>query len=459
MTLRLRFALWVAGLLLVTLTAFGAFVYFSLARGLTNALDDSLHLSAAQAIAAVNVEDGQINLSDSIFESDSEAAEPHAPGLTIQIFSRSGRILQAFGPYRHLPLAQASLAAALRQDTTLTTLTDSRDNEPVRSYTAAIVEDGQVIGVLQALESLGDVQEALNRLLHALLLGGPLMALAAALGGYLLVRRALTPIDQIIRTARRISAEDLSRRLNLPATNDEVGRLSATLDDMLARLDDAFRRERQFTADASHELRTPLAAMQAILSVTRAQRRTPEDYELALTDLADETDRLRGLTDDLLRLARGEMQLSGAYEKIDLSTLLSDVADSLRPLAEAKGLALVCDAPVDLTLTGDRDALIRLFVNLLDNAVKYTERGSITVTGRAVAAGLRISVADTGIGIPAEYLPYLFDRFYQVDKGRTKHGTGLGLAIAQQITRAHGGALTVDSTPGVGTTFTVFLPK
>jgi heavy metal sensor kinase len=454
-----RFALWVAGLLGAALALFGAFVYFSLAQGLARSLDDSLRLSALQAIAAVNIENGQINLSDSLPERGSVTEELRARGLTIRIFDTRGHILQAFGPYRDLLLDPASLAAALRQDATLTTLTDPRENDPLRTYTAAIVENGQVIGVLQVLESLSGVQEALDRLLQALLLGGPLLALAAAFGGYLLVRRALAPIDQMTRTARRISAENLSRRLNLAATNDEVGRLAATFDDMLARLDEAFRRERQFTADASHELRTPLAAMQAILSVTREKRRAPADYELALADLAEEADRLRGLVEDLLRLARGETQPVAPRAKADLSTLLHDVTDSLRPLAEAKGLALTCDVPAGLSLMGDSDALIRLFVNLLDNAVKYTERGGIAVTGRAETHGLRVTVADTGIGIPTEHLPHVFDRFYRVDKARAARGTGLGLAIALEIARAHGGTITVDSTPGAGTAFTVSLPK
>jgi len=458
MTLRLRFALWVAALLLVALAAFGAFVYFSLAHGLTDALDDSLRLSAAQAIAAIKTENGQIDLSGSIFKSGSAAAELHKRDVTIRVFDRSGQILQTLGPYLDLPLAPASLAKALRQDATLSTLTDAHDNDSIRSYTAAIVENGQVVGVLQVLASLDNVQEALARLRQALLLGSPLLALAAAFGGYFLAARALAPIDQITRTARRISAEDLSRRLDLPATNDEVGRLAATFDGMLARLDDAFRRERQFTADASHELRTPLAAMQAILSVTRAQRRSPEDYEAALADLADETDRLRGLTEDLLRLARGETPPEGVSEEIDLSTLLDDVADSLRPLAEAKGLALICDVPAGLAVTGDRDALIRLFVNLLDNAVKYTARGSVTVAARAGVGGLQVTVADTGSGMAAEDLPHVFDRFYRADQGRTEHGTGLGLAIARQIAQGHGGALTVESTPNMGSIFTVSLP-
>lgn len=448
-----------AGLLLAALVIFGAFVYFSLAQGLASSLDNSLRLSASQAIAAVNIENGKINFSDSIPESGNVAAEWRDSGLTIRIFDPNGQIIQAFGAYRNLPLAPASLAAALRQEIAFTTLADPDEGDSIRCYTAAIVENGQVIAVLQILESLGGVQEALDRLLTALLLGVPLLAVAAGLGGYLLVARALAPIDQITRTARRISAEDLSQRIALPATNDEVGRLVVTFDEMLARLDQAFCRERQFTADASHELRTPLAAMQAILSVTRQQRRAPEDYELALADLADETDRLRGLVEDLLRLARGEPHQVSAREPVDLSTLLQDVSDSLRPLAEAKGLALTCDVPGGLALTGDNDGLIRLFVNLLDNAVKYTEGGRIVISGRAEAQGLRVTVTDTGIGIPAEHLPHVFDRFYRVDKARSERGAGLGLAIALDIARAHGGTITVDSTPGVGTTFAIYLPK
>ena len=458
MTLRVRLALWVAALLLVVLAAFGAFVYFSLAQGLAGALDDSLRLSASQALAAINTEDGQINFSDNLPESGSVAEELRDRGLTIRILDPTGHVVQSFGPYRLSPVDAASLAAAQQGQMAFTTVSASAQGEPVRFYTAPIVENGRLVGIVQVAQSLGDAEDTLRRLLAALLIGGLLLALLAALGSYFLAARVLAPIDQITRTARRISGEDLSRRLNLPATHDEVGRLAATFDEMLARLDAAFRCERQFTADASHELRTPLAAMQAILSVTRAQPRTAADYELALADLADEADRLRGLVEDLLRLARGETQPIGARASVDLSTLLQDVTDSLRPLAEAKGLALTCDVPSGLSLTGDSDGLIRLFVNLLDNAVKYTERGKIVVTARRVADGLDVTVADTGIGIPAEHLPHVFDRFYRVDQGRAERGTGLGLAIALEIAHAHGGTLTVDSAFGAGTMFTVHLP-
>jgi signal transduction histidine kinase len=286
-----------------------------------------------------------------------------------------------------------------------------------------------------------------------------MLLLFAALGGYLMSASALRQINQITQTAQRIAGgDDLSARLNLPDTGDEVSRLAATFDAMLVRLDNSFRRERQFTADASHELRTPLAAMQAILGVVREGERPTGEYRQALDDLAEETDRLRGLTEDLLRLARGEDKTAVTRECVAFSDLLTDVADSLRPLAEARGLALRVQVPEGLTLTGDMDALIRLFVNLLNNAIKYTERGEITLAARSEADELIVEVTDTGIGIPPAHLPRIFDRFYRVDPARSAGGAGLGLAIAWQIAQSHGGGLEVRSAPGAGSTFTVHLP-
>jgi signal transduction histidine kinase len=256
-------------------------------------------------------------------------------------------------------------------------------------------------------------------------------------------------------------AGDLSAgaRLQLPATQDEIGRLTATFDEMLGRLHDSFQRERRFTADASHELRTPLATLQAILAVIRAERRTPEDYERALDDIAEQAERLRSLVEDLLSLARGDAQQVVTREPVDLSLLLLDVTDSLRPLAETKDLALLCDTSANLKLMGDTDALIRLFVNLVENAVKYTEAGQVSVTAQANPDMISVNIADTGIGIPSKHLPYIFNRFYRVDNARTLRGAGLGLAIAQDIVRAHGGTLTAVSTVDKGSTFSVHLPR
>jgi heavy metal sensor kinase len=458
-TLRVRFALWTTVLILALLAAFGAFVYFNLSRSLTTAVDNSLATSAAQTAASLNVQNGQVTIPEALSADESGIQALSERGLTIIVLAKNGSVLQAVGPYHDTAIPITGLKLDNPQGTYLNLPDRVETNDQLRAYILPVLDNGQVAGWVQVLQSLGPVQDALNQLLMALLLGGGVLLFFAALGGYFLSTRALKPIDHITQTAQRIAGgEDLSARLNLPDTGDEVSRLAATFDAMLARLDDSFRRERQFTADASHELRTPLAAMQAILGVVREGERPSGEYRLALDDLAEETNRLRGLVEDLLRLARGEGRTTIASERVVLSNLLIDVADSLSPLAEAKGLALHSEIAEGLTLGGDTDALIRLFVNLLDNAIKYTERGGITITARVAENEILVEVTDTGIGIPPEHLQHIFDRFYRVDPARSAGGAGLGLAIASQIAQAHGGRLEVRSAPGAGSTFMVCLP-
>ena len=457
-TLRFRFALWVAGLLCAVLIVFSSFVYFSLKNGLLTSIDDSLRLNATQANAAVNFENGQINFTDSVPEGPT-ASDLAERGLTIRILSPRGDLIEAFGPYRNLPVSASSLNAARQNQSEFFTITDSGVSEPVRFYSAPIIQNGGLAGIVQVAQSLGPVNDTLTRLLTTILLGTPLLIAIAGFGGYFLAARALTPIDKMTRTAQRISAEDLSARLELPGTNDEVGRLAATFDHMIQRLDEAFQRERQFTSDASHELRTPLAAMQAIISVIRQERRSPEDYEQALDDLAEETDRMKSLTEDLLKLARNDTNNSYVFEPLDLSVLLTDLNESLQTLAENKGLVIKREIEDNVIITGDSDALIRLFVNLLDNAIKYTREGEIkTSLHRANDGSVEVSIKDSGQGIPQEDLPHIFERFYRVEQSRSTRGTGLGLSIASQIAQAHGGEISAKSVTGKGATFTVRLP-
>jgi heavy metal sensor kinase len=456
-TLRGRFALSLTALILAFLAAFGGGIYLTFTRSEYREVEDTLSLSAEQVLASLYEDNGSIQMltqdpnATHLAEFDAFTQR----GVTLMVLSPDGEILEALGPYSDAPVP----VSEARLQPTFQTLRETDQRDPVRVYILPILEGGHLLGWIQSMQSLAGAEEALDRLRTVLLVGIGVFSLLAGFAGYFLAGRALAPIDEITDTARRISTEDLSARLDLPDTGDEVSRLANTFDEMLARIESGFARERQFTSDASHELRTPLTAMKTILNVIRDGERPAEDYRQALDDLAEETDRLQGLVENLLQLARGEKGLKLHKEEFDLSLLLADVADSLRPLADNKHLTLTCDLPASLVISGDTDYLIRLIVNLLDNAIKYTEQGTITVSAQAGEEYAVIEVTDTGIGIPAEHIPHIFKRLYTVDPARSSGGAGLGLSIAKQIVQAHGGRLEVQSEAGKGTKFTVYLPK
>ena len=264
-SLRTRFGLWVAALVLVALAAFGAYVYVDVGRGLRGTLDDSLRVSASLAASTVAVADGRLVLGESMPENNSELQVLLAQGHTVRYLDAEGAVMGGFGLLEGLPSDPAALAAAQDGSAAFSDTSDPARDRDYRVYTVPLSEDGAIVGFVQAMHDLESVREALERLLAALLVGGALITIGAGLVGYLLARRAIAPIDAITKTARRISGQDLSARLSLSGADDEVGRLASTFDDMLERLDESFQRERRFTADASHELRTPLAAMEATL--------------------------------------------------------------------------------------------------------------------------------------------------------------------------------------------------
>lgn len=455
-TLRARFALWVALLLFIALLVLGGLVYGLLSYTLYNSIDTELRLSALQAADSADLDSkgGELEMFDGV--RDPEALDSFVErGLTIRLLSEDGRLFDSIGPLDELTISPAELRAARANETTLTTV--ELNGQAVRVFTLPMV-DGKRRGIIQTAQPLSEVERTLDQLMAIFGITVPIIVVIAALGGYVLAARALAPISQITKTAQRISAEDLHARLNLPPSDDEVGELAKTFDSMIARLEQAFQRERQFTSDASHELRTPLSAMQLILSVTRSEERTPEQYRQALDDLSGETARLHSLVEDLLALARGHVSWQSNREQIDLALLLSDVSDSLRPLAEAKGLVLEQDLPDQLEIEADSDALMRLFLNLIDNAIKYTDRGSVRVVLRAKAQCAHIMICDTGRGIAPEQQPHVFERFYQGDPSRRSRGAGLGLAIAREIVEAHQGRIYLESQLGRGTCFHIELP-
>jgi len=308
-------------------------------------------------------------------------------------------------------------------------------------------------------EVSGTVEATLYKLMFALVVIVPLSLALATFAGMWFARRALLPIDQITRTAQRISAQDLSQRLNLNLPNDEVGRLARTFDAMLARLDDAFRREREFTANASHELRTPLTVMRGGIDVVLQRPRERAEYERVLREPGADVQQLSHMAEDLLMLARADArQIAVTCEELNAAQLLQAVADELRPLAEAQQIALDVHADPALQFWGDEPKMLRVLFNLVDNALKFSAPNTrVLLTAAPKGDVVSLCVRDQGAGIASDALPHIFDRFYRGTNGDAS-GAGLGLAIARALVQAQGGHISSESALGQGTTFTIELP-
>lgn len=316
--------------------------------------------------------------------------------------------------------------------------------------------------VVLLLAPLGEVDRELRVTLLALLIAGIIMVLASGGLAYGLARKALGPMESLRRSTDAITADRLDRRLPVPNPHDELGRLSETINAMIARLEQSFAEIRRFTADASHELRTPVTLIRTEAEVAYHHLPGPEGCQQLLGNILEECQRMTHLTDQLLTLAREDTGLTNPHrEPLDLAGLVLEIGDALRPLAESRGQQLRASGAQPVWMDGDPARLRQVFVNLIDNAIKYTPAGGrVDVAVRSEGSEAVVAIADTGVGIPAEHLPHIFERFYRVDKARSRSegGTGLGLSIARSIVAAHGGQIELVSTPGKGTLCTVRLP-
>lgn len=450
-TLRVRLTLWYVLLLGLSLFTFAAYLYVQVQRGLIAQVDQALQVAVSQAAATVDEEDGQPAFQDTEHSLTVERRLVQS-GFAVRLLAPDGSVWQSFGD--EVP-GRGPQAAGY--------LTIGSGAERWRTYTQPVqAPGGRMLGWLQAAQSLSQSDRAIGSLRAQVLLGLPLILVLAGLGGLLLADRALRPVDRISRTAQSIEGSDLTRRIKYQGPPDEVGRLATTFDQMLDRLEAAFARERRFTADAAHELRTPLAALKGRIGVTLSRVRSGDDYVATLHDLECEVDRLIRLSTDLLVLARLD-QDGQLWEREGLAVgdLLHAIVEQLQPLATAKQLQCILHVPSDVMVYGASDHLIRLFLNLTDNAIKYTPPGGrVTLEAHATGAETCVTISDTGPGIAPEHLPRLFERFYRgaADRSRASGGAGLGLPIAYEIARRHGGTLEVESAVGRGTSFIVRLP-
>jgi heavy metal sensor kinase len=450
--IRWRLALWNTLALAVVLLGFAAVVYGLLARALYQQADRKLLAGlqemAQDAHAAADTDGRLRHWVYELHEHEGVFAAVYGPDGRLR--ARTEELAEAsVPPPPAVPpngprLRDAAVPALGRQR-----LLEGRLRLGGQDMTAAL------------MAPLEEVDRELGRLLAVLLTAVPVALLVSAGLGYLLARKALAPVDQLRRRTREITADRLDRRLPVANPGDELGALAVTINEMIGRLERSFAEVRRFTADASHELRTPLAAIRAEAEVALSEPSVAPDQRHLLGSILEECGRLTRLTEQLLALAREDAGVGrAAGEPVDLAELVGGAAETMRPLAEARGLRLDF-AGTPARVKGDGARLRQVFYNLIDNAIKYTpEGGEVEVRVEARLGDAVVTVRDTGEGIPAEHLPRVFDRFYRVDKARSREegGTGLGLSIAKSIVAAHGGAIELASAPGKGTVATVTLP-
>ena len=462
-SVRLRLTLWYAGVLALALALFASSVYIFVVRTLQSDIDQTLTSYAQQVnqAAAPHIHGSRLNVRD-VRLPRVPRKNPVAPvgimsvyGDTKTVKAKRGRSSLDYQPLR------VALRTGHRTCVTLaSTVGTTTHKMPVKVCADLISHNGKTVGAFEVVQSLGYVDEALNRLRLALILGVPFALLLAGAGGWILAGRALEPVDRITQMARSISATDLSRRINL-ARRDELGRLAGTFDEMIDRLERSFQEHRQLTADVSHELRSPLTILEAQTSLALRRSRTVDEYQQVLSSVQEEVERMSSMLNQLLTLTRADAGEEPMHlEPLAVDSIARPVVDNMMPLADEKGVSLSLRSDAEVWVEGDGDRLRQLLVNLLDNAIRHTARGGrIEVTVSRDRNQVVLQVADSGEGILPEDLPHIFQRFYRGDRarGRGTGNSGLGLAIVKWIVDAHGGEIAVSSAAGRGATFTVRL--
>jgi heavy metal sensor kinase len=453
LSIRWRLTLWYTLALAVILLGCGALVYALLARALHQGIDRSL-LAEFQELK----DDPQpASSQDERLRYWITELKEHE-NIWCVVYDRDGRVvertatlaLESVPPMPSLPPGESRF-----RDVALPMIGRQR----LLNSSLRLGDNELSIAFLFPLE---EADRTLRQLWMVLATAGPGALVITGGLGYLLARKALAPMERLHRLTEEITAEQLDRRLPVVNPNDELGRLASTINAMIGRLERSFIEIRRFTADASHELRTPLTAIRTETEVALRKPLTTSEYQHLLGSILEECDRLTRLTDQLLTLSRDDAGTAyPAAASVDVANLLAGVLETMQPLAEVKGLHVHAVGNGPVAVHGDEARLRQVFYNILDNAIKYTSAGGRIEIGLVhQRQEVVITIRDTGIGIPPEHLPRVFDRFYRVDKARSREqgGTGLGLSIARSIVAAHRGHIEIISTPGQGTRCIVSLP-
>jgi two-component system, OmpR family, sensor kinase len=460
--IRWRLTLFNALIIGAILLALGLSLFLLLREALLSDVEDT---ARSRAVAAARIlESGEDVLND-----EDDVAQLTTDGVFLVVRDARGRVLDlttnfSMGEETRDPVWKRALASGNPVGGTA----ELSSEEPDYVYAVPVNPPAGPAQVVEAGKSYDSVEDTLETFATVLVLGGLLAFLLSVGGAYLLARAALSPVEAVVSSAREMTEGDLSRRLPVAHPKDEIGRLTTTINALLARLEAAFARreealsrQRRFAADASHELRTPLTSISGYAQMLDEWGlRDPQTTREGVAAIRRESERMQRLVEDLLTLTRGDEGAPLDIKDHDLAAVAEETARTARTAADGKVTVEYRPPQRPINAPFDRNRIRQVASILLDNAVKYTSAGGrVTVTIREKNGWAGLEVSDTGIGIPEYQLPLIFERFYRADPSRTVGGAGLGLSIARQIAEAHGGRIEVESTPGEGSTFTLLLPN
>ena len=463
-SIRSRLTAWYVTLLAIILILFSVLLNYFLAKRLHESVDNSLTVSATVVATSATMRLGNSPLPglNQLFEQFMNQGNLNK---FYRIYDGSGNVGSRSKNISasQFPLSQPAYADALEGKNSYDTITVG-GQQPIRVITMPILFEGKLINLVQVGTSLEAVQDTLRNLKIFLFTAVPSVLILAALFARFMARRALKPISRIIDTAREIGqGQELSKRIPVLKIKDELGQLALTFNEMMNRLENSFAQMRQFSSDASHELRTPLTVLKGQNELILSKQRKPEEYQEVISSNLEEINYMSKVLEDLFVLSKSdENQVNLDYKPVDLRALVEEVCKHAEILAEEKNIKIIIAFLEPIEIKGDEVRLRQMVWNVLQNGIKYTQQGGeLKISLQNEGDFALLTIQDTGIGIPEEDLHLIFNRFYRVDKARTRDegGSGLGLCICRQIAEAHKGKIEVESKLGVGTRFKIRLPN
>jgi heavy metal sensor kinase len=485
-SIRFKIVIWYTVILVLILSLFSMLVYLNLRKSLNTDLDDMLQLKAEGVADSIETyweiekEEGMVSgAAKEVFSKvnnlnfikiaqrwvNEQSTDPGLLGIIVNIYGPQGELISSSENASGIIYMQAEnikdlLLWSNHFENRIFKRIPSGNSEMMRIFTMPVSEDKALVYIVQVASPMTTLQNALNKLRLTFFILLPLVVLLSSIAGFFLSALIIRPLRKIIGSVRRITAENLKLRIKIPETKDEIQELIVTFNSMLEKLDESFSSQKQLIQDISHELRTPLTIMRGEMEVALKKARSTEEYIGVLQSSLEEISRLSLMIENLLTLSRFDShEVSMDIKHVSISGLLNDILADAKILAKRKGINIACNESEKGLINGDEHELRRAFLNIIDNAIKYTpEGGKILINIEDINKRTRVKVSDNGIGISPENLPFIFDRFFRADKSRSGEGYGLGLSISKSIIHAHKGSLSIESQPGRGTSVIIDLP-